>query len=147
MMKLANSSGQSTVEFAVVIPVVIVIALISYHALSFLVVCSEFDRVARSAAVVQTAGGGSATDERILADLEAAFEDDRLTFTVTSEEHDEATDAIFSLARGSRVVTCRVEMRLEPWFGSFAGVATGIPRSVSHETSIVVDPYRRAVIV
>ena len=29
MMKLANSSGQSTVEFAVVIPVVIVIALIS----------------------------------------------------------------------------------------------------------------------
>jgi len=44
-----DESGQMTVEFAVVFPVLIIVAVIAVNALLFLSECATFDRIARDA--------------------------------------------------------------------------------------------------
>ena len=46
--KLADRSGQMTVELCAVLPVVIVIAAILVNVMTFFGECAEFDRVARN---------------------------------------------------------------------------------------------------
>ncbi len=46
---LRSERGQMTVELAVVLPAVIVVAVIAVNALAFFSTCAEFDRVGRNA--------------------------------------------------------------------------------------------------
>lgn len=46
--KIKSNAGQMTVEIAVVFPVVIVIAVILFNALSFASLCGSFDRLAKN---------------------------------------------------------------------------------------------------
>lgn len=50
-----NESGQMTVEFVVMFPVVVIVAVVAVNALLFFSECAAFDRVARDAVRVHAA--------------------------------------------------------------------------------------------
>lgn len=51
--KFRSCSGQMTVELAVLVPVVIVVALTVFNLMRFVSACSAFDRIAADAVVSQ----------------------------------------------------------------------------------------------
>lgn len=72
----SDRSGQVTVELAVVLPVVIVVAVIVVNAMTFFAECAEFDRVGRNAVRMCAASpSGSVELSRIAAEVESAVEE------------------------------------------------------------------------
>ena len=72
----SDRSGQVTVELAVVLPVVIVVAVIVVNAMTFFAECAEFDRVGRNAVrMCATSPSGSVELSRIAAEVESAVEE------------------------------------------------------------------------
>ncbi len=65
-----------TVELAVVLPVVIVVAVIVVNAMTFFAECAEFDRVGRNAVrMCATSPSGSVELSQIAAEVESAVEE------------------------------------------------------------------------
>ncbi len=135
--------GQMTIELAIAIPVLIIVAVIAVNALTFFVQCAEFDRVTHEAvrtyAVSPSYGQGI---DQSCTQIEQAIRDaidesnidiqvnyggagfDFNSFTATLEYH----PTLFGLGLRSEVF----------------GVA--LP-TLSHTTSYVVDVYKPGLIV
>lgn len=86
-----DERGQATVELAVVLPVVIIVAVIAINALSFLGACAAFDRIAHQAVCAlgpSPASGQSASS--VAAEVSAAVENqvgaDNVAVSVTARE-------------------------------------------------------------
>lgn len=138
-----GSCGQMTVELAVAMPVLIVVAVIAVNALTFLGDCAAFDRIAHSAVRVhasspaygQDAGQAAALVEQ---EIRAAMGRDNLEVSVshagTGADFDEYrarlsySPTLFGMGLRSEV------------FG------VSLPELV-HETSYVVDAYKPGVIL
>lgn len=63
-----------TVELMVALPVMLVIALIAFNALTFFGLCAEYDRVARNAVRVYAAAPTSLTGSEAAGEVSAAIE-------------------------------------------------------------------------
>lgn len=135
--------GQMTVELAVAMPVLIVVAVIAVNALTFFADCAVFDRVAHEAVRVhaaspaygQDAGQSCALVEQALAE---AIDQPNVDFAVTHN----ATGFDFD----EYVATIEFHPSL---FGmglrdSVFGVS--LP-TLAHSTTYVVDAYKPAVIL
>lgn len=132
-----------TVELAVAMPVLIIVAVIAVNAMTFFCQCAVFDRIAHEAVRVhaaapaygQGAGQGCASVEQ---DIRAALGDSNIDVTVSYEPADADFDkytatieyhpTLFGLGLRSRVF----------------GVA--LP-TLTHSTSYVVDSYKPGVVV
>ncbi len=76
VQKASDTSGQMTVEFVVVFPVLIIIAVIVVNALLFLSECAAFDRSARDAIRVHAASPAyGQTIEQSLARIDTTLHD------------------------------------------------------------------------
>lgn len=136
-------AGQMTVELAVAMPVLIVVAMIAVNACTFFVDCAKFDRVAQEAVRVHAVTPGykqttSRSCDLIKQEVQAVMDASNLKISVSSSpaEYDferftatlEYEPTLFGLSLRSRV------------FG------VELPRA-THSTSVVVDVYKPGVIV
>lgn len=141
---IKDTSGQMTVELAVVFPVLIIVAVIVVNALQFFGICAAFDRASHQTIRVYAASPAYGWDPatccaRIEQSLEAAFAENEGT-TIAVEMQ--------ALGVGLQEFTSRIEY-LPSIFGmSVQGDVFGIalPRLV-HTSRFVVESYRPGIII
>ncbi len=73
---IQRDDGQMTIELCIALPVLIIVAVIAFNALTFFSECAKFDRLGRNAVVTQaatTTKGGSSTQmaANILSSIES----------------------------------------------------------------------------
>ena len=138
--------GQMTVELAVLMPVLIVVALIVLNIVRFCGACAVFDRVAPDAVLSH---GVAPSGNQSLASSEARVAE-AIGHAVDSEmcEVEVVAEGGVPEKKGAGV-TYRCTLRYRPWPGSFviAGMAYEPPAVLRHVRTIVVDRYRPGVIV
>ena len=144
--------AQATVEFAIVAPVLIVLALIVYNLMLFASACARFDRVAPDIVVahaVSPAGedAGSSSVETVRRELEAAMDGYDVEVSVEVDAGGEDGGSMLALVGSLRTYTCAIEMAPRPGGLSIAGVDLGAPALLVHERSVTVDPWRPGVVV
>lgn len=143
-----------TVELAVVVPVVVVVALVVFDLMRFVALCARFDRVSLDAVVSQgisppgEQGDASAVDE-VQRAVSASFAGSSGVSVETRVEAVGPSEGgtVFSAAPNLSRFVCT--LRVRPWPDAFviAGVASGTPFQLSHERSLVVDRYRPGVVM
>lgn len=149
---LQEERGQMTVELAVLLPVVIVVALICFNALRFAELVARFDRVAPDAVLVQgvsPAGSpeGLAGVDEVRSQINAAMPEGACEVQVSLETlgaHE--AGAIFNLAAGSVRYVCSMSYKPWPASVSIAGASYSLPLELEHKRSFVVDKYRAGII-
>lgn len=136
-----REAGQMTVEFAVVFPVLIIVAIVAVNASLFFSECAAFDRVARDAVRIYAASPeyGQTPDQacgRVRAVLDDVMDKDYLEVEVSA-----ARD-------GTQLMTYTATLHFHPTlFGrGFVSQVFGVALpSLTHCTSLTVDPYRPGV--
>lgn len=136
-MRLRDESGQMTVELLVVLPVAIIVAVIAVNALMFFGDCAKFDQLTRNAVrtYASAPANGQGLSEAVAlveAELEAAMDAPNLSVSAWSE----------SLSMGNVRVVARLEYAPTLFGLGLRSEVLGVslPR-LSHEASLVVDPY------
>lgn len=134
--------GQATVELAVVLPVAIMLAVLVVNALTFFGTCASFDRAVRQAVCVQAAAPSA--DQGLEA---AAARIEQAARQAVPEANVSVSVSVQARAPGLTKFTARLTYR-PTLFGiglrdSIFGLR--LPE-LSHDTSLVVDPYRPGVL-
>lgn len=134
----ADERGQMTIEFMVMLPVVIIVACIAVNALTFFSDCAAFDVQAKNAIRTYAASPAYGQDSRVAVgkiegELKRSFAADALSVRVGAEHarhdlvvyraHLEYTPNLFGMGLKTEVM----------------GVA--LPR-LHHEAALAVDPYK-----
>lgn len=137
-----ETSGQMTIEFMAVLPVLIIVACIAVNALVFFADCAAFDIEAKNAIRTYAASPGfgeqDAAGGQIAAALDEAFADEVTAVSVTSREE------------GGGMVRFEATLDYAPnLFGlglreSVFGVA--LPH-LRHSAALVVVPYRPGMLL
>lgn len=149
---LQSERAQATVEFAIVAPVLIVLALIVYNLMLFASACARFDRIAPDIVVahaVSPAGedAGSTSAETVRRELEAAMDGYDVEVSVEVDAGGEDGGSMLSLVGSLRTYTCAIKMAPRPGGLSIAGIDLGAPAMLVHERSVTIDPWRPGVVV
>lgn len=155
LQELGERRAQATVEMAIVAPVLIVLALISYNLMVFLSAVARFDRVAPDIVIAQGVSPGADDDGNVVTDaselIEDALEDAMASYgvdiEVELEDDGDGDGSAFELVGSLKTYTCT--MSYEPWPTSFtiAGIDLGSPVSLSHERAVTIDPWRSGVVL
>lgn len=147
----SGEEGQMTVELAVTIPVVLVVALTIYNLGRFVQLCAAFDQVALDAIVSQ--GVSPPGEQTSLSAVEAirsvvieALPGDDFDIQVRVADTSETGNATFTMSPLFTRYTCALEYR--PWPSSFviAGVPFEAPLKLRHERTLVVDRFKSGVV-
>lgn len=141
-------------ELAVVMPVVLVVALMSYNLARYVALCATFDRVSFDAVVSQgVAPQGTQTRMAAAIAVRDCIEDALEAPRTCSVEV--ATESVRESGGGRRLTVSplltrfRCTLVFRPWPSSFsiAGVSGRFPLVLRHERSLVVDRYRPGVVM
>lgn len=157
---LCEEGAQATVELAVVAPVLVALALITYNMMVFVSATARFDRVAPDIVLAHgsspsvpepdAVAGTRGVADAVAGELERAMGDYGVEIEVeVSEEGQGGLDGATSLGlTGSlRDVTCVMRYRPWPQGWSIAGVDLGSPLFMEHRRCVTIDPWRSGVIV
>ena len=142
--------AQATVEMAVVCPVLIVLALISYNVMRFTALVARFDRVAPDIVLAHGVApeGDDASDasEVIASHLSEAM-GGGVEIEVELAAGDSAGGAAPALVGAVDFYRCRMVYR--PWPSDFtvAGVRLGAPFELVHDRETPLDPWRPGAVV
>lgn len=141
--------GQATVELAVLIPVIIVVALIVVNALEYASLCARFDRVSYDAVLVHgvSAAGDYSAQSAVQEEISAVMDSALCTFEVqVADVGMSSSEALINLSAGSKRFTCTLVFH--PLFGSasIAGASFSAVGPLRHERVLVVDCYKAAII-
>ena len=147
--------AQATVEMAVVVPVLLVLALIVYNIMLFVAATARFDRIAPdivAAHAVSPSGesNGPADDGVgvIESQIEGAMAGYDVEIEVTCTEGGASSgDDLLTLIGGLRTYRCSMRMRPWPSSLSIAGVDLGAPVALAHHRDVTVDPWRPGVVM
>ncbi|MDO5044958.1 MAG: hypothetical protein Q4E22_06670 [Coriobacteriia bacterium] len=153
MRNLRDEKGQMFVEYALLLPVVLILIIVLINLFWYVRAVVHFDQISTNA-VLAHASSPSASHESNSHDLvrqaiEKSLKDfKRIEISVSSEglDSDENTKALFSLKAHLKKYTCTLVY--EPWPLSF-GVGdfdAKIPLQLKYEKSLVIDPYRPGVV-
>lgn len=148
-----ETRAQATVEMAVVVPVLVVLALIVYNLMAFVAATARFDRVAPDIVLAQgvsQVGGTSSASAagKVKEQLVRAMEGHAVEIEVTCEEGSRSGEGpLLTLVGPLRTYRCA--MRYRPWPSGFsiAGVQMGAPELLAHERSMTVDPWKPGVLL
>ena len=153
--RIGSHDGQMAIELAVMIPVCIVVALVSYNLCRFIEACATFDRIALDAIVSQ--GVSPPGEQSALASTGAvrACIEDALAMPSCEVEVGVSGAEPVALGRGLTfpvsplLATYTCTLRYRPWPSSFviAGVSMGAPLVLTHERTLTVDRFRPGVVV
>lgn len=147
--------AQATVEMAVVIPVLLVLALIVYNIMLFVAATARFDRIApdivAAHAVSPSGESDGSTDDSvgvIESQIEGAMAGYDVEIEVTCTEGGTSSgDDLLTLIGGLRTYRCSLRMRPWPSSLSIAGVDLGAPVALAHHRDVTVDPWRPGVVM
>lgn len=152
----SRDSGQMTVEFCVLMPVVVVVLLVTYNVVCYVSLCAQFDRCARDAVVsAGTSPSGKATQasavQEITEILEASMQSKLCEIEVCSKagahtESSETGTLRFLISPLLTTYTCT--MHYKPWPTNFqvAGMTIDFGARVDHTQTLVVDRFRAMVV-
>lgn len=140
---MRSQRGQMTVELAVAMPVLIIVAVIAVNAITFFAECAVFDRVAHEAVRVHAAApaygqGPGQSCALVEQDIRSALDADNLDVSVSS------CSAGFDCEQFTATLTFHPTLFGLGLRSEVFGVA--LP-ALSHTTSYVVDVYKAGVIV
>ena len=151
---LGENSAQAVVEMAVVAPVLLILALITYNLMVFTAAVARFDRLAPDVVIARAASpatsGGSISAAALCEEVGAALQDAMdgydVEVEVVCEDGGDASGSMLSLVGALRTFTCR--MRMAPWPTrlTIAGVDLGAPVELAHERAVTIDPWRSGVV-
>ncbi len=150
---LGRDGGQMTVELAVCVPVVLVVALILINLLGFVEACAAFDQASLDAVVAHgVAPAGEATAVAAVAEVEEAIEqalgrEERCEVEVKVESASEGSDTTFAISPLLTRYVCTLVYHPWPRTLRLPGITYEAPVSLEHERSLVVDRYRSGVVV
>lgn len=147
--------AQATVEMAVVVPVLLVLALIAYNIMLFVAATARFDRIApdivAAHAVSPSGESNGSTDDSvgvIESQIEGAMAGYDVEIEVTCTEGGASSgDDLLTLIGGLRTYRCSMRMRPWPSSLSIAGVDLGAPVALAHHRDVTVDPWRPGVVM
>ncbi len=148
-----GESGQMSVELAVLMPVVIVVALTVYNLARFTTVCAAFDRVSLEAVTsVGVSPSGTQSDVTAVSEVREALQlslgqTRNCTVEVEAERVGGAGQAT-TLSLAAHLTRFRCTLVYKPWPSSFvlAGVPFEAPLALRHERELVVDRYKTGVV-
>mgnify|MGYP001667791150 CR=1 FL=1 len=136
-----RTSGQMTIEFVVLFPIMLVIALIAFNSVLFLSECAAFDRIFReSVSVLAPSPASDESSDRICAQVEEGL--DRFT------QKDHLSCSVSANGRSDGMVVYSGTIFFTPTiFGAYPlrsvfGVALS---PIEHTTQIAVDAYKPGV--
>lgn len=152
---VGEERAQATVEMAVVVPVLLVLALIVYNIMLFVAATARFDRIApdivAAHAVSPSGESDGSTDDRvgvIESQIEGAMAGYDVEIEVTCTEGGASSgDDLLTLIGGLRTYRCSLRMRPWPSSLSIAGVDLGAPVALAHHRDVTVDPWRPGVVM
>ena len=143
--------AQATVEMAVVVPVLLVLALIVYNIMLFVAATARFDRIAAAHAVSPSGEGDGSADDGVSvieSQIEGAMAGYDVKIEVTCTEGGASSgDDLLTLIGGLRTYRCSMRMRPWPSSLSIAGVDLGAPVALAHHRDVTVDPWRPGVVM
>lgn len=141
MSFIINTKGQMSIEFAIMFPVMLLIALVAFNSVMFLSQCAAFDRIFRESVCVYAPSpasdqGSGQVSAQVLETLEGFQEKDYLECSVTSD----AQTSGLSTYTGTLAYTPTV-------FGAYPlrqvfGLALPL---IEHTVSMTVDTYKPGV--
>ena len=149
-----NQSGQMTVELAVLVPVVIVVALVVVNLMEFVDACAAFDRLSLDEVIAE---GVSPAGEQNMPASVAAVED-ALRAALGRETHCDVEvraervsagegEGLLSVAPLLTRYTCPLVFRPWPRELRLPGISYSAPLELRHERTLVIDRYRPGVVV
>lgn len=152
---VGEERAQATVEMAVVVPVLLVLALIVYNIMLFVAATARFDRIApdivAAHAVSPSGESDGSTDDSvgvIESQIEGAMAGYDVEIEVTCTEGGASSgDDLLTLIGGLRTYRCSMRMRPWPSSLSIAGVDLGAPVALAHPRNVTVDPWRPGVVM
>lgn len=152
---VGEERAQVTVEMAVVVPVLLVLALIVYNIMLFVAATARFDRIApdivAAHAVSPSGESDGSTDDSvgvIESQIEGALAGYDVEIEVTCTEGGASSgDDLLTLIGGLRTYRCSMRMRPWPSSLSIAGVDLGAPVALAHHRDVTVDPWRPGVVM
>lgn len=152
---VGEERAQATVEMAVVVPVLLVLALIVYNIMLFVAATARFDRIApdivAAHAVSPSGESDGSTDDSvgvIESQIEGAMAGYDVEIEVTCTEGGASSgDDLLTLIGGLRTYRCSLRMRPWPSSLSIAGVDLGAPVALAHHRDVTVDPWRPGVVM
>ncbi|MDY2777440.1 MAG: hypothetical protein SOU51_03595 [Collinsella sp.] len=144
--------AQATVEAAIVIPVMVVLALISFNLMRFVSAAARFDRVAPDIVLakgVSPEGEASSASQAVEEELARAMGGGAISVKVDVHGSSATGAEGPLLSLSGSLVTYRCTMRYEVWPTRFsmAGIDLGAPLMLEHVRDVVVDPWRPGVVV
>lgn len=151
---MRGGKGQMTVELAVLVPVIIVVALTLVNLAGFVTACAAFDRIALDAVISQgispagELGDASAAQAVSSCISQAIGREGTCSVEVRVERVSDASgSADLTLAPLLTRFVCTLVYRPWPRSLSIAGVIYQAPLALRHERTIVVDRYRSGVVM
>lgn len=152
---VGEERAQATVEMAVVVPVLLVLALIVYNIMLFVAATARFDRIApdivAAHAVSPSGESDGSTDDSvgvIESQIEGAMAGYDVEIEATCTEGGASSgDDLLTLIGGLRTYRCSMRMRPWPSSLSIAGVDLGAPVALAHHRDVTVDPWRPGVVM
>ena len=149
------SRGQMVVEFAALMPVVIVVALVVFNLCRFVEACAAFDRIAPDSVISQ--GVSPPGEQSALASAGQVESHIKSALDMQSCEVSVAVSGAEPVGIGEGLTfpvspllaTYTCTLKYHPWPGSFviAGVAFSPPVTLTHVRSLTVDRFRPGVVV
>lgn len=143
--------AQTTVEMAVVAPVLIVLALIVYNLMQFTCAVARFDRVAPDVVIAQAVSpagvSGLETTSQVQETLQQAMGSYEVLVTVENEADEAAGAELLTFAVAPQTYRCIMTYTPWPTGFSIAGVELGAPALLRHERTVVIDPWRPGVVM
>ncbi len=141
------------VEFAVIVPVIIVVAIICLNLMWFMEAASRFDRLAGdivlAVAVSPASGQGGSQEHAVTQALQEAMAGLRgVTVNVSAKTLWDDVSSGLGFTMAPHLTRYECTMYYTPWPSSLtvAGVQAGVPARLEHVKSITVDRYRSGVI-
>lgn len=152
----APRAGQMTVELAALIPVALAVALVGYNVAQFCALCASFDRIAYDMVIAQgVAPSGDQNAPTALAQVKEGIEQAMGNARVEVDVSADSLSSTPARGRGLGVpvspfltaFTCTLRYRPWPQISDVAGVGLGLPVTVTHQRTLVVDRFRAGVVV
>lgn len=143
VMKMREQSGQMSIEFMLVLPVIIIIAVIAVNALLFFSECAAFDRLVRDAVRVHATSpaygqGLEQSCSQIAEAVSQNFEEENLVTTVNCEQN----------ALGNATFTAEIIFSPTLFGMGMRSSVLGVPLpSLKHSVSFTVSPYKPGVLL
>lgn len=150
---LRFESGQMSIEIAIIIPLVLVVAITMANIMEYLICCTLFDRVSLDAVLAHgVSPAGLQTELAAVAEVESAIEgamggNPAITIEVSAAALSSPSGFLASLNPHLTRFTCTLRFKPWPQRIRFAGVSMEAPFEIVHTKSLVIDRYRPGVVV